>query len=534
MTLSHASQARRRTPTRIRLGACFTMAVAVALASLSSAHAAVTVPTVSPAPAGTHGFPYGSSALDLASYGYVEEEYFISGSAQAFYNTAAMGNDGRWAAQPNSGTVSPYVTRILVRRPTDTSKFNGTVLVEWLNVSGGADGSPDWSVIHPELLREGYAYVAVSAQYVGVSGLKRWETGTAARYAQLAHPGDSFSYDIFSQAAAAIKTPKVGNPKPLGTLTARIRRMLADGESQSAQRMITYYNAVHPSAKLFNGFLIHSAGAGSPLSQSYAGGYPPNTAPAPAGVAVTPDITVPPTSFIRIDQIAPVMLVNTETDITLLGAGRSIHGQADSSKFRMWELAGTAHADKHLIDVGAADGRKSGGSAVLDCGALPISNDPGVFGMRAAVYALDQWVRDGKLPRSGPRLSVTVPAGDGQVTINRDPATGLALGGVRLPQIAVPWATVTGERSSAAVEASPFCFLFGAFDLWNGNTDSYDGQAGVDPSPTPEPSLGTLYGTRSNFLNQYTTSAKNAVAAGFIRPRDLQEVLNEGAAVAVP
>jgi len=43
------------------------------------------------------------------------------------------------AVAPSS--QADYTTRIVVNRPID---LNGTVVVEWLNVSGGADGSPAW------------------------------------------------------------------------------------------------------------------------------------------------------------------------------------------------------------------------------------------------------------------------------------------------------------------------------------------------------------------------------------------------------
>src|SRR5262249_18303471 len=115
--------------------------------------------------------------------------------------------------------------RILVYRPTDAKKFGGTVIVEWLNVSGGVDANPDWTQTHVEIIREGAAGVGVSAQYVGVEGggglvglgislpLKAVKP---ARYGSLDHPGDGFSYDMFSQAAQAVRTPS--GPNPLGDL----------------------------------------------------------------------------------------------------------------------------------------------------------------------------------------------------------------------------------------------------------------------------------------------------------------------------
>jgi hypothetical protein len=52
----------------------------------------------------------------------------------------------------------------------DRAKFNGSAPVEWLNISAGGDGAPDWNTTHREILRQGYAYVAVSAQRVGSYG----------------------------------------------------------------------------------------------------------------------------------------------------------------------------------------------------------------------------------------------------------------------------------------------------------------------------------------------------------------------------
>ena len=39
---------------------------------------------------------------------------------------------------------APYRTRVLVRTPAKAATFSGTVVVEWLNVSGGVDADPDW------------------------------------------------------------------------------------------------------------------------------------------------------------------------------------------------------------------------------------------------------------------------------------------------------------------------------------------------------------------------------------------------------
>ena len=265
----------------------------IAVAASWAAQATVPTPTVSNPPTGAKGFPFLTSSINLADFGYTEREFFISGTAQSFVNQGTLGNDGVWNAAP--GAVAPYVTRILVRTPTNPERFNGTVVVEWLNVTGQLDTAPEWDFEHVELLREGYAWVGVTAQFLGAAFLPVFD---GQRYASVFHPGDSFSYDIYSQAGMALLH---GNPRPLGSLTPYVHTLLAEGESQSAFRMFTYYNAVQPLAQVYQGFLIHSTGFGAALSQSFAGGNilgsPP--IPTPPNVPATPDIPVPPTAFIR-------------------------------------------------------------------------------------------------------------------------------------------------------------------------------------------------------------------------------------------
>ena len=71
---------------------------------------------------------------------------------------------------PTASGASHRRTRPTTRRASSSTgrrarkKFNGTVVVEWLNVSGGVDAAPDWTFAHTELIREGYAWVGVSAQ----------------------------------------------------------------------------------------------------------------------------------------------------------------------------------------------------------------------------------------------------------------------------------------------------------------------------------------------------------------------------------
>ena len=100
--------------------------------------------------------------------GYVEHEYVASGTASSYSATGPLSGDGRWTFEPDG--TAPYRTRILVRRPANAADFSGTVVVEWLNVSGGVDANPDYASLEEELTRQGHAWVGVSAQLIGVEG----------------------------------------------------------------------------------------------------------------------------------------------------------------------------------------------------------------------------------------------------------------------------------------------------------------------------------------------------------------------------
>ncbi len=480
-----------RHPAATVLGVALVAAAVVAARPIVAA-ADVPSPSIEGPVSGGLGAPFvAATSFDLAQVGYEQAEYFIAGTASAFASATPLTKDGLWTASP--GDTAPYKTRILVYRPILPARFNGTVFVEWLNVSGGVDAAPDWTGAHTELIREGCAWVGVSAQYVGVEGgggllgvvdmgLK---TVDPIRYGTLSHPGDSFSYDIFSQAGEAVRDPL--GPDPLGGL--HVQRVIAVGESQSAFRLTTYVDAVHPLARVYDGFLIHSRGGGSvygaPLSES------PQTA-----------IPVPLPTFIRADLDVPVLTFETETDLTFLLFARA--RQADDDHFRLWEVAGTAHADTYLLVTGPTDLGRSPDAAnlvvttdpvpgLVTCD-VPINSGPQHFVLDAAFAALGRWVRGGTPPPMAPRLATT---GTGAtLAITRD-AHGNAVGGIRTPEVDVPIATFTGVQSGSIL-----CALFGT------------------TTPFDAITLATLYPTHLTYLAGFDRATTSAVRAGFVVRRD--------------
>ena len=111
-------------------------------------------PTVSgPVTGGTGIDLPGTTTFPLRAVGYEQREYFLSGTATAYTSASSpLAPNGRWTV--SSGQTAPYETRMVVYRPIDPKRFNGTVIVEWLNVSGGVDAAAAWLTGHVQMIRE--------------------------------------------------------------------------------------------------------------------------------------------------------------------------------------------------------------------------------------------------------------------------------------------------------------------------------------------------------------------------------------------
>jgi hypothetical protein len=423
--------------------------------------------------------PLTANPSNLAANGYMEQEFFASGTATAFKATS-MPSNGKWTIAPT--TTASYRTRIIVRRPTSAARFNGTVVVEWMNVSDG-ESAPDWDYLNPELMRGGYAYVAVSAQAEGVNGGKpilgspvTGLVGTEpARYGTLHHPGDQYSLDMFAQIARAVGTDSASS---LGNLHPK--HTVAVGESQSAFYLTTFADALQPLTHTFDGIFIHSrGGTGAPLSGPLESGKGPS------------DLRI------RTDLGIPVFMSETQTDLIELGYGTA--QQPNTRWIRTWELAGTSHADAFIVGPAAKD---------LGC-TSPVNDGPQHYLVQAGFAAFMKWVLKGTPPASPPpfRLSSTKP-----VTLALD-AHGNVIGGVRTPAVDVPVSTLSG---AAPEGASAICSLFGSTIAF-----------------TPQ-MLVSLYQTKSHYLALFTASLDKDISEGFILEPDRAALLAQAEQVAFP
>jgi hypothetical protein len=441
-------------------------------------------------------------AFDIASLGYVAEEFFLAGMASSYRPTAELGADGRWSVTASDS--ADFTTRMVALTPADRSQFNGTVLVEWLNVSGGIDAPAVWMMAHREIVRSGYAYVAVSAQRVGVEGGANLlgidmslKSQDPKRYAALHHPGDAFCYDIFSQAGRLVRN---GALRDLG-----VEHVVAVGESQSALFLTTYINAVDPLAGVYDGFLVHSRfGPAAPLDGgSIFDVLESNTSHA---VRFRPDLRV------------PLVTIISETD--LFGGRRQGYysaRQPDNQQLRVWEIAGTAHADNYTIQVAPID---TGSAALSDVVAAYAPTDVLMgqqldhcinfapqhhYVLQAALSQLSEWVRTGR-PASGAEPIELSGADSPQPVLD---ANGLVCGGVRTPWADVPIARTSGVGSEQTTMSS----IFGSGELFDTAT------------------VRRLYpGGIADYLQRFTSALDSAIQLGFILTADRDEILQLAAA----
>lgn len=458
------------------------------------------------------------NTIPFKKQGYELKEYFFQGTATSYVSDEPLSSDGKWTVM-ESGESAAYKSRMIVFRPKDPEHFNGTVLIEWMNVSSGTDTPTEWITLHTELMRQGYAYVGVSAQYAGVEGgpipLPKVAPLCLAlkcllkpRYYSLSHPGDSFSYDIFQQAAQLVRFP--GEVNPLGELVPE--RLIAAGQSQSAHRLITLINSVGKSSLLFDGYFVHSRlGSGIP---ELGGG-----ASAPLSQSPQADINTPTAVHIRDDLPVPVINIQAETDQIPLQAYLS--RQPDHERFRLWEIAGSAHADLFVSSIGLSQSANTVKAAELSITKSPspfirscpdnISTAPQHhFVAKAAIRGLQSWITEGTAPQSFPRLTLN-NAEDGFET----DARGNALGGVRSPYVDAPIARLSG-LNNAARQGEALCYLFGNTEMLEQDT------------------LRALYPTHADYMAAVTTTAYDAVDLGTLLPEDAELVIEAAQNADIP
>jgi len=460
---------------------CGGMALSVPVNGMTAA-AAPPVATVQAAPSGT---PVTARQSELTSAGYIEEELFMRGQAQAYTPDGDWDKDGRWAVKPHK-PAQPYATRLLVRRPKDPARFNGIVVVEWLNTTLGFDLDGGWVLTHDEIEREGYAWVGVSAEAPGVRSLK---AANPSRYAQAQLGSDELAFDVFTQAAQAIRRAAsawAAHDK----VSAKDIKLLGLGYSQSAVFLTTYLNAFQPVAKAYDGFYMRSTAPAAPKAD------------APDSFVFAPQI--------RPDLNVPVMQLQTEMEVMV---SWPLSKTVDTDKVRYWEIPGAAHFDRYLQDQSLPVGNDAFKAVVPHC-YKPSNTLPARAFDHAALHALRMWVTTGAQPPKAPRIQRN------SIGFVKSDDLGNAQGGLRLPELDAPVAQ------------------YGMYSNFPTNSLSqrarYACVAGGSTNPLDADVLHARYASSQAYVEAYTRAADKLLKEGFLRPADHAALIEQATAVKLP
>lgn len=432
----------------------------------------------------------------LSEFDYVEEEFLVSGEANV-YDWPALDRLSIRSAN------APYTTRVLVRRPANEADFSGNIVVEMLNPSNLFDLNIGWAISHTQMIRNGDAWVGITAKPISVVTLQQFD---AERYAALswANPlpasdpqncetssrdtvqatENGLVWDIHSQVAVWLRSGESSNPFTYGGTKSAADKLYGWGYSQTGGFLYTYINAFHNrdseeyGADLFDGYIVAVSTGPTPINQCAErfGREDPRSPIRNAGV--------------------PVIHIMSQSDYLLGMAAR----QPDSEQFRHYEIAGSGHASPDELYWGAApeDLIKAGRDVPpLSCNEGERSRFPNSLAFNAALAGLDGWVRLGIAPPRAELIQVV----DGQPVLD---VHGNVIGGLRSPMVDVPLSTWNGNSSGQS-----FCRIAG------------------HEIPFSEEKIRALYGSHDNYVGAVTESVRQLVADKFLMAADGEKLIAE-------
>ena len=165
-----------------------------------------------------------------------------------------LGNDGNWSTV-STGTES-FSTRLLVRRPADSARVRRHRRARVVERERRDRPRPRLGAV----LRGDAARRERLDRCVGAARRQRSTAHARVlaaaraldpeRYGTLHIPNDDLSYGIFTAAARLVRAGEL-------TAGAPVDLVIASGASQSANRLVTYVNGVHPLEGAIDAFLVH-------------------------------------------------------------------------------------------------------------------------------------------------------------------------------------------------------------------------------------------------------------------------------------
>lgn len=471
------------------IGALFLIATLAAGPAAAHAQSNAVAPTIEgPITGGKRGYPYAASSVDLRPFGYTEAEYFISGVAHPFVPAAGttLTADGRWQVAP--GADAPFKTRILVRKPP-ASRFNGTVVVEFMQEYFGTERDTNYQWNAENILRQGFGWVGVSLHRAGVDdptpqqtitygetsfttgqNLARWDHD---RYGGLSIPNSDLSFDILTQVGLAVgPARKLQGVDPFAGL--KIRKVMAVGNTIAAQRLAIYINGVQPLTQAFDGFYLQDL--------------------SPGELKLSGDVPTP-TGIVRTDVKAPVIVLETDTAAVKVGV------MPEGPNLRFWHPAGSSHTTGAFMARVAKQNERDLGMTGGFCDVNYANTYPVQYLSGAAIVAVAKRANGGPALASFPQLA-RLDENDAGAYFDKH---GNVVGGLRSPWVDVPIAR---------------------YD-WRGECTGGSGRT----YPFTAAELSALYGTPKAYQRAFKAAVRKAQKNGTLLPQDAAEALRQAQSV---
>jgi len=441
-------------------------------------------------------------------------------------------------ATHNANGMVDYAARIILFMPTDPAVGNGALLVDVPNrgkayanalynsprgvpqQSGNMDQGTGFLEENGFTAAEIYWELGQGAElpsFTDAQGKKRFVEGVGFAIVRDAA-------DFLAHSAA----DSVGTPNPIA---GKISRVLATGKSQDGRFLKTFllngFNQVD-GRRVFDGMHVFVSGAGLlPILRSGTG---PNSSADGAPSFADPEFPGVHDGILTIGEIVAevqargeippkMMLLNSTVDYSSLRASLGRTGGKGTtdlplpSNVRMYDVAGASHAT-----VVKAEG----------CNLTPGRLDWAPVA-RATLSRLDQWVAGNAAPPDTLLMPLQPAKGDASVLqapkylpdaviqVPQHDADGNPIGGVRLPDIAVP----LGVHALQNEPLQNFtCSLIGAYQPFAKTRDA---------ATDKRPSLAERYKNQSDYVNRVRVAAREVLALGFLLPEDAAIIVNSTA-----
>jgi hypothetical protein len=551
---------------------CFTTYAAFGTQEKVSATAPnLPLPTITNPPAAGKVFDPAPDSAFMTSHGYAQQEYFMSGTSSVYENTSTSG----FAMQVRGGTrnLINYKTNILIRYPTDPTKFSGNVIVEFLNPTAGYNIATGWPSFRNHIVNNGDIWVGMTsrgliinnATTLGAFGVNSGLVSfSPSRYNTLTFGGGTpiagstktgatgwyqraIVWDMFAQLGVLLKTDTSANPlHNLGFAgTLKPQDLIAHGYSQTGGYMITYINWF---ASYFDqlwaadlgGGVHHIFDAYNPMA---AGGIvwindddiaADGQTTLPGYVRSTSDNTIK-------DLTVPVMHVNTESEVNFQTYGGGAYAflspvstrKADTTLFRHYEVPGSAHitGPADLLFPAPSDQAAAYISCGHGCCIQPysqVTDFPQEWAFDGMINNLEQWAANNSFvpplgdiittDTSGPNIGAIQRDGLGTVA-DQNGRFGNALGGYRTPAIEIPleeylpYFDGCTTCSTLCSACKLFCPLYGR--SYTENMTFLNGE----------------YGTTCNYIQEFDDDVNFLMNKGLLDPADNTSIYADGCAM---